>query len=81
MPDIEIVSVDGKSLLCIRVVHWPGPFYIKNQGEKNGVYIRLGSSSRQAGPEFIEEMKRQKQNKSFGQLPCPSHGVEALASL
>jgi predicted HTH transcriptional regulator len=27
MPDIEILSVDGKSLLCICVAHWFGPFF------------------------------------------------------
>lgn len=38
----------------------------------------LGSSSRKAGPEFIEEMKRQQQNESFDQLPCSAHGDAAL---
>lgn len=48
-PEIEIISTDGKALLCIRVSHWPGPFYIRKEGDVKGVYIRLGSSSRQAG--------------------------------
>lgn len=78
MPDIEIVSVAGKALLCICVAHWPGPFYLKSEGDERGVYIRLGSSTRQAGPEFIAEMKRQHENKTFDQLPCPSLSIEAL---
>jgi predicted HTH transcriptional regulator len=48
------------------------------EGKEHGVYIRLGSSTRQAGTEFIEEMKRQHTNKSFDQLPCPPHGMEIL---
>ena len=45
-PEIEILSTDGKSILCIRVSHWPGPFYIKSEAEDKGVYIRLGSPHR-----------------------------------
>lgn len=73
MPDIDIVSVDGKSLLCIRVAHWPGPFYLKSEGEENGVYIRFGSSTRQAGPEFIAEIKRDRHGVSIDPDPrqCP----------
>lgn len=78
IPDIEIVAIEGKSLLCIRVAHWPGPFYLKSEGPEQGVYIRLCSTSRKAGPEFIAEIKRQHQNKSFDQLPCPAFDIEAL---
>ncbi len=58
MPDIELVTVEGKALVCIRVAHWPGPFYMKNEGPDAGVYIRLGSSTRLAGPEFAAEIER-----------------------
>lgn len=78
MPDIEIISWQRGHLLFIRVAHWPGPFYVKNQGPVDGVYIRLGSTNRKAGPEFIAEIERMQKNKSFDQLPCPSFGIEAL---
>ncbi|RLC13892.1 MAG: hypothetical protein DRH93_21375 [Deltaproteobacteria bacterium] len=78
MPDIDIVSLEGKSMLCIRVAHWPGPFYLESEGKEHGVYIRLGSTTRQSGPEFIAEIKRQQSNKSFDQLPCPEYGIESL---
>ena len=78
MPNIDIISLSGKSLVCIRVAHWPGPFYIKSEGAEEGVYIRLGSTSRRAGPEFIAEIQRQYQTKSFDQLPCPDYGIEAI---
>lgn len=51
---------------------------MKNEGPEKGVYIRLGSTSRKAGPEFIAEIKRQHQNKSFDQLPCAAYDMEAL---
>lgn len=78
MPDIEIISVDGKSLLCIRVAHWFGPFFLKSEGRERGVYVRLGSSTRQAGPEFIAEIERAGQGRSFDRLPRPELSIDDL---
>jgi ATP-dependent DNA helicase RecG len=75
MPEIETTSLEGKALIVIRVVHWRGPFYLKAQGPEEGVYVRLGSTNRVAGPELIAELKRSISNISFDQLPCP--GVDA----
>ena len=58
MPEIEIISNNGKPLLMVRVPHWRGPFYLKTDGPENGVYIRLGSTNRQAGPEILAELHR-----------------------
>jgi len=77
-PEIEIVSTGGKTLLCIRVSHWPGPFYIRSEGDGKGVYIRLGSSTRQAGPEFITEMKRLGDGISFDRLPRPELTIDDI---
>lgn len=41
------------------------PYYLKNKGIENGTYIRVGSTNRQASPEIIAELVRQKQNISF----------------
>jgi len=72
-PEIEIASIEGKDLLIVKVPHWLGPFYLKNEGAQRGCYIRLGSTNRQAGPEFIAEIERAKGGQSFDQLPC--HGT------
>lgn len=32
MPEIETTSFEGKAVIVIRVAHWRGPFYFKNQG-------------------------------------------------
>ena len=77
-PEIEILSTGGKSILCIQVSHWPGPFYIKSETEDRGVYIRLGSSTRQASPEFIAEMKRLGEGISFDRLPRPELTADDL---
>lgn len=77
-PEIEATSFKGKSLIVIRVVHWRGPFYLKNQGPEAGVYVRLGSTNRVAGPELIAELKRSVTNISFDQLPCPEVNISGL---
>lgn len=52
MPEIEIYSHEGKPLLIMRVPHWHGLFYLKAEGPEKGVYVRLGSTNRRAGPEI-----------------------------
>lgn len=78
MPEIEIATVNGHSLLVIRVSHWRGPFYLKSKGETEGVYIRLGSTNRSAGPELLAELKRSIMKVSFDQLPCPDIDISGL---
>jgi len=77
-PEINIVSHVGKSLLVVRVPHWRGPFYLKAEGPEAGVYVRLGSTNRQAGPEILAEMQRTISGLSFDQLPCPDLSPDAL---
>jgi ATP-dependent DNA helicase RecG len=78
MPEIEIYSHNDKSLLILRVFHWKGPFYLKSDGPEKGVYVRLGSTNRQAGPEILAELQRSMQNRSFDQLPCHDLSIKAL---
>jgi ATP-dependent DNA helicase RecG len=70
MPEIEAVTVADKSLLLVRVAHWPGPFHIKENGPEDGVYVRLGSTNRKADRTMLEVLRRLQQNSSFDQLPC-----------
>lgn len=74
---IEIVSDESKTLLLIRVAHWKGPFYLKEEGKENGVYVRLGSTNQVAGPELIAELNRPV-NTTFDQEPCPDIDEEGL---
>jgi ATP-dependent DNA helicase RecG len=69
-PDIEAVSIEKKDLLLVRVAHWPGPFYLKEKGPEDGVYVRIGSTSRQADEAMRAELERYRSNNSFDQMPC-----------
>lgn len=77
LPEIEIVTVDGKDLLVVRVSHWKGPFYLKREGSA-GVYIRLGSTSRPAGPEILAELQRSVLTISYDQQSLPELSKQAL---
>jgi ATP-dependent DNA helicase RecG len=77
-PDIDIVTLEGKALLLVRVPHWRGPFYVRAEGPEAGVYVRLGSTNRQAGPEMLAELQRAIAGLSFDQLPSPDLSPDDL---
>ncbi len=78
LPEIEITTINGKDLLVVKVSHWKAPFYLKKEGFPNGVYIRLGSTSRPAGPELLNELQRSVLSPSFDQQPLSDLTKEAL---
>lgn len=78
LPEIEIVTIRGKNLLVIKVAHWKGPFYLKKDGIPKGVYIRLGSTSRLAGPDFVTELQRSAAQGTYDQQPAPDASIDSL---
>ena len=77
-PDIDLVSHAGKTLLLVRVPHWRGPFYLRSEGPEDGVYVRLGSTNRRAGPELLAELQRSLSGLSFDQMPCADLSADDL---
>ncbi|OIP49444.1 MAG: hypothetical protein COX17_09500 [Deltaproteobacteria bacterium CG23_combo_of_CG06-09_8_20_14_all_60_8] len=77
-PEIEITTCNGKTLLLVRVPFWRGPFYLKAEGTERGVYVRLGSTSRSAGPELLAELQRNHSGLSFDLTPCPDLSPDDL---
>lgn len=73
LPTIKIVSHKKKSLIVVEVPFLVsmGPFYLKQLGREKGVMVRLGSTSRAASPEIIQEFMRMRQAQGFDGLPCP----------
>lgn len=78
LPELEIATLKGKDLLIIKVAYWKAPFYLKKEGMPNGVYVRLGSTSRPAGPELIAELQRSVISASFDQQPIPDLSESCL---
>ena len=69
LPNIEIHNIRNKQLLVIKVPHAIGPFYLKKYGDREGVFIRLGSTNRKADLETIKTLQRISENISFDELP------------
>ncbi len=67
---VTVHNLEGKLLL--RVDIFPGsmkPYHLKNKNEIDGTYIRVGSTNRKADIETIEELRRQRMNIGFDEVP------------
>lgn len=78
VPDIEIHSWRDRELIVITVPHAVGPYYVAPEGPDRGVYIRLGSTNRRAGPEIISQIRSLASNTPFDEQPCPETNSEAI---
>ena len=79
VPNIEFITVEDKTLLTVEVfLSGLRPHYIKADGPENGVYIRLGSTNRQADRELIAELRRSAEGISFDELPMPGLSIDDL---
>jgi len=54
------------------------PHYLKGSGPEKGVYVRVGSSNRQADKELIAELKRFASGESYDEEPLPELDSEAI---
>ena len=79
VPNVEIMTVEDKTLLMVDVfLSNSRPHYLKAEGSETGVYVRLGSTNRQADPELIAELRRSVEGVAFDELPMPGLTIEDL---
>ena len=79
VPNIELLTVEGKTLLVIEVfLSGTRPHFLKSVGMEQGTYIRLGSSNRQADAQLIAELQRGVAGVSFDALPMPGLTIDSL---
>ena len=78
IPEIQIHAWRDKELIVISVPHTVGPYYVKPEGPEKGVYIRLGSTNRRAGPPMIAEILRLARNTLFDEQPCSETSSEDI---
>ncbi|MDR1512082.1 MAG: putative DNA binding domain-containing protein [Propionibacteriaceae bacterium] len=79
VPTIEMATVDGKTLLMANVaLSGRRPHYLMKGGQRAGVYVRLGSTSREAGPGLIAELERGTKGEFFDKLVVPTMTVDDL---
>ena len=78
IPEIQIVSWRDRELVMVTVPHSVGPYYVKSEGIERGVYVRLGSSNRRAGPEITDAIQQLTRNTFFDEYPCPGINSEDI---
>jgi len=78
IPDIQIHAWRNRQLIVVVVPHSVGPYYVRSGGPDSGVYVRLGSSNRPAGPELIAEIRRLARNAFFDEQPCSGINSEDI---
>ncbi|NLN39774.1 MAG: AAA family ATPase, partial [Smithella sp.] len=72
VPNVELTTIDNKTLLVIEVfLSNSRPHYLRSEGPETGVYVRLGSTNRQADRELIAELRRSVEGVSFDEMPMP----------
>ncbi len=76
VPEIEIVPWRATHLVTVRIHPGPSrPYRVAAEGATRGVYVRVGSTNRQADPPLIRELERVSLGRSFDEEPMPGLAV------
>jgi predicted HTH transcriptional regulator len=79
VPNVELMTWEDKTLLVVEV--FPSnsrPHWLRAEGEARGVYVRLGSSNRQADADLIAELRRGVMGVTFDEQVLPDMNAEAI---
>ena len=79
VPEIFVRNVDERHLLIIKIgMGSMKPYYIRDEGDREGVYIRQAKVNRHASKEQIEEMIRESKNQSFDEILVRDYQLDNL---
>lgn len=79
VPNVELVAWQDKTLLAVEV--YPSgsrPHWLKSEGPLQGVYVRLGSTNRQADVDLIQELRRSATGAAFDEQALPEMELDDL---
>lgn len=72
VPAIDLITVEEATLVVVEVpLSTRRPHFMVEQGPEHGVYVRLGSTTRQADPALVAELERNARGVAFEDLPEP----------
>ena len=70
VPAIDLVTVGEATILVVDVpLSTRRPHFMTDHGPEHGVYVRLGSTTRQADPALVAELERNARGVAFEDLP------------
>ena len=79
VPDIEILPWRRSHVVALQVHPSPTrPHHLDKEGADRSSYVRVGSSTRRADAELIQELRRLVRGESFDEQPMPDADSEAL---
>jgi len=79
VPEILVIPWRKKHVLAVEVFPSPSrPHYVKALGFPTGVYVRVGSTNRQADAAAVAELQRVVRGRSFDEEPMPESNSEAI---
>lgn len=79
VPEIEILPWRRTHLLAVHIYpEWTSPHYVSKLGPESGVFIRVGSTNREADPAIIAELKRNAGTESYDEYPVPQLNPDDL---
>ncbi|MFM9960597.1 MAG: ATP-binding protein [Planctomycetaceae bacterium] len=79
VPEIHIIPWRRTHVLAVEVFPSPTrPHYVKAVGYPAGVYVRVGSTNRQADAAAVAELQRVVRGRSFDEEPLPELNSEAI---
>lgn len=72
VPAVDLLTLGDKTVLVVDVpLSTRRPHFMVEQGPEHGVYVRLGSTTRQADPALVAELERNARGVAFEDLPEP----------
>lgn len=79
VPDVEVVPWRKAQVLALKIHPSPlRPHYVRRLGPDSGVFVRVGSTNRQADEALIEELRRYVRNEAFDERAMPELSPEAI---
>ena len=71
IPDISLQTIEEKTVIVVEVFEGrQRPYYIKSLGRDNGVYIRVGGTTRPADEMMVKELMFEGSSRCFDQSLC-----------
>jgi predicted HTH transcriptional regulator len=75
--DIGIEDVGGKSIIVLDVLAGSRcPYFLKAEGDKDGVYVRVGATTQRADDATRHELALEAEGRSFDSEPCPGAKID-----